>query len=247
MLPEGVDGLVVVITGAAGGQGAAACSLFLAHGARVIGVDRVAQSPISADPNLHYIQADLAAPSGIETVVEAVVRLSRGIVNVLYNNHSVLIGNSFMETSQDDFDQQVTTNFRSIYFLTQRVVSLMPRGSSIINIASANAILARPNMSVYSASKAALISLTRSLAVELGDRGIRVNCIAPGLIDTPMPRAFLGQHSGAPDWATVERAAIMKRAGHPEEVAAVALFLAGAGSSYMTGTVIPVDGGRTAT
>jgi NAD(P)-dependent dehydrogenase (short-subunit alcohol dehydrogenase family) len=103
-------------------------------------------------------------------------------------------------------------------------------------------------MSAYSASKAGIIMLARSLALDLSERGIRVNAIAPGLVDTPMPRNFLKNLANKDQlWASMLEKSPLKRAATPEEIVGLAVYLAGDESSYTTGAVIPVDGGRTAT
>jgi NAD(P)-dependent dehydrogenase (short-subunit alcohol dehydrogenase family) len=244
-------GKVVLITGAAGGIGQAACQRFVQEGARVcasdLTVDGASRIGLPASDNFLYVAGDVTRATDRANIIAA--GLGRfGKFDVVFANHGKILGRPFVETSEADWDAIQATNLKSTYFLVQSACAAMSDGGSIILVSSAAGILARPNMSAYSASKAGIIMLARSLALDLSERGIRVNAIAPGLVDTPMPREFLKNLANKDQiWASMLEKSPLKRAATPEEIVGLAVYLASDESSYTTGAVIPVDGGRTAT
>ena len=233
-----LTGKVALVTGAAVGIGEAIALAFARFGADVAVCDR-------DEVNLHHTVAAIeesgraAVPAVIdvrraEEVDEFVasVRERFGHVDVLVNNVGGGFEAPFLEVTAKGQDVLVAENFTSVTNLVRAVVPLMPpTGGSIVNITSIEAHRAGPGFAVYSAMKAAVASLTKSLALELGARGIRVNCIAPDVIPTP--------GIGTPDVHTP-----LPRAGHVDDVAAAAVYLAGEGSGFVTGTTIHVDGGN---
>ncbi len=248
---DSLKGKKVVITGAAGGQGRVACRRFSEEGARVLASD------LSPDPaseiealgrgTITYLAADVTKPDGLRAIVDRAMGLFGGSIDVLYNNHGVILGRPFLETTPEEWDRVHDVDLKSVFFLSQRAAPAMPPGSSIINISSVGGLVAMENMTAYSAAKGGLAMLTKAMALDLSPRGIRVNAIAPGAIDTPMPRNFL---KDLPDkeriWSLIEERHMMKRFGQPHEVVAMAVFLASDESSFMTGTVVTVDGGWSA-
>ena len=246
-----LEGKVTLITGAAGGIGCVACKRFVEEGALVCATDLPGDGfsaiPVPKSDRFFYIAGDMTRRADREAVLRACAD-RHGRIDVLIVNHGRILGRPFLETSESDWDEIQAVNLKGSYFLAQAVVPLMPAGGSIVLLSSAAGILARPNMSAYSVSKAGIIMLARSLALDLGDRGIRVNAIAPGLVDTPMPREFLKRFANPEEvWSTMLEKSPMKRAARPEEVVGLMLHLAGDEASYTTGATIPVDGGRTAT
>jgi NAD(P)-dependent dehydrogenase (short-subunit alcohol dehydrogenase family) len=246
-----LKGKCAIITGAAGGQGRVACRMFAAEGARVLASDLGAgakgEIEALAPGAIIYVAADVATIDGIGTIVDAALSAFAGRIDILYNNHGVILGKPFMETTSEEWDRIHNVDLKSVYFLSQRAVPAMGRGASIINVSSIGGLVALENMTAYGAAKGGLAMLTRGMALDLSARGIRVNAICPGVIDTPMPRNFV---RGLPDrerilGALAERH-MMRRLGQPEEVVAMAVFLASNESSFMTGSVVTVDGGWTA-
>ncbi len=244
-------GKIVLITGAAGGIGRAACQKFAAEGARVcasdLALDGAAHIGLPPSDDFLYVAGDVTQAADRANIVASGIHRF-GKFDVVFANHGKILGKPFVETTEDDWDAIQATNLKSTYFLVQAACAGMTDGGSIILVSSAAGILARPNMSAYSASKAGIIMLARSLALDLSERGIRVNAIAPGLVDTPMPRNFLKNLANKDQlWASMLDKSPLKRAATPEEIVGLAVYLAGDESSYTTGAVIPVDGGRTAT
>jgi NAD(P)-dependent dehydrogenase (short-subunit alcohol dehydrogenase family) len=240
-----------IITGAAGGQGKVACRMFAEEGARVLasdlGPDAKREIEALAPGSISYVAADVTTAEGIVRIVDAARTEFKGRIDVLYNNHGVIVGKPFLETTPEEWDRVHNVDLKSVFFLSQRVVPAMGKGASIINISSIGGLVALENMSAYSAAKGGLAMLTRAMALDLSTRGIRVNAICPGVIDTPMPRNFVRD---LPDKESILHAMaerhMMRRFGEPREVVALAIFLACDESSFMTGSVLNVDGGWTA-
>lgn len=243
-------GKKAIITGAAGGQGRVACRLFAEEGARVLATDldpaAGRELELLAPDAISYVAADVSEPNGIVAIAAGAGKFF-GYPDILYNNHGVILGKPFMETTPDEWDRIHNVDLKSVYFLTQRIAKSMRPGASIINVSSIGGLVALENMSAYGAAKGGLAMLTRCMALDLRDAGIRVNAICPGVIDTPMPRNFV---RNLPDKETIMNALaerhMMKRLGRPEEVIGLAIYLASDQSSFMTGSVIAVDGGWTA-
>jgi len=246
-----LKGKVAIISGAAGGQGRVACQMFAAEGARVLATDLDPSAgweieALGPAGSVAYVAADVTSSTGIQRIVEGCLK-SFGAIDALYNNHGVILGKPFLETTREDWDRIHDIDLKSVYFLTQSAARHMRRGGSVINVSSIGGLVALEQMSAYSAAKSGLTTLSRSMALELNPMGIRVNAICPGVIDTPMPRNFV---KDLPDkeqvWRALEERHMMKRLGRPAEVVPLALFLASDESSFMTGSVVTIDGGWTA-
>jgi NAD(P)-dependent dehydrogenase (short-subunit alcohol dehydrogenase family) len=173
-------------------------------------------------------------------------------LDVLWNNAAVNMRAPVSEVTEDSWDTGFAVNVKSQFFAVQRALPMMRRrGRGVVINTSALAGLqaSGENGTVYTASKTAIVGLTKSLALDLGPDNIRVYCICPGAMDTPMPRRTL--NSLPPErreaaWASWTGRQIQHRWASPDEVAAVAVFLASEDASFMTGTIVPVDGGRMA-
>ena len=246
-----LKGKKVIITGAAGGQGRVACRRFAEEGAWVLAIDLSSDATREiealAPVAVTYLAADVTQPNGIRSIIDRAMSLFGGSIDVLYNNHGVIVGKPFLETTTEEWDRVHDVDLKSVYFLSQRAVPAMRPGSSIINISSVGGLVATENMTAYSAAKGGLAMLTRGMALDLSSRGIRVNAIAPGAIDTPMPRTFIKDLPNREHvWAMLEERHMMKRFGQPHEVVAMAVFLASDESSFMTGSIVTVDGGWSA-
>ena len=227
---------VAVVTGGSGGIGHACAERLARDGFDVVSVDAVPPARPQAGS---HVTADLL---DVEGTIEA-VRAACPRVDVLVNGAGVVEPRPFGEVGLDDWERVVGVNARAPFFLLQGLVDRMRPGSSVIGIASIEAVtvlaMSGATSSVYASTKAALRSLTETLAVELGTRGIRVNAVAPGLIRTPMTaKAQVDERD-----AWIRSHTPLGRWGEPEDIADVVGFLASPASRFMTGTTLVVDGG----
>ena len=246
-----LDGKVAVITGSAGGIGREAALLFAAEGARVViaDVSREAGEATAAECGDAFFQpVDVADSESVrELFVEAVRRF--GGVDVLYNNAGIMPADddSILVTEPDAWDRVLAVNARGVFLCCKHgIPRLLERGGgSVINVASFVAILgAATSQIAYTASKGAVLSMSRELAVQFARQGVRVNALCPGPVETPLlMRLFEG------DPAAYERRRVhlpMGRLAKAREIASAALFLASDDSSYVNGATFLVDGGLTA-
>lgn len=242
-------GKVVIVTGAASGMGLACAELALDRGAAVLAVDRDenALAGMKARPQLRTKVADLSDLSTIPDLIDF-CQAELGGVHGLVNSAGIFQTRQMLDVTEDDFDLVFAINVRALFFLQQAAARVMDEGS-IVNFASTAARVARPASSHYAASKAAVVSLSRSAATAWGPRGIRVNSICPGVIATPMIDAILQEQS---EIAGVSPAALeeswraknpLGRLGTPLEVAELVVFLLSDAAAYITGESIGVNGG----
>jgi len=242
---------IVCITGVAGGIGSATADIFAQAGWRVVGVDCVAK-PSLAHGVEHYICADIGDPQAIKAIFDEIYQ-SVGRLDALVNNAAVQLVKSIVDTEPREWDILMGVNVRGPYLTIKYGFPLLRRhGGSIVNVSSVHAIATSNQMGAYAASKAALVSLTRSAAIELASYNIRVNAVLPGAIDTDMLRAGLvrnhaKQKSLESRLASLSKKHAVGRVGRREEVGEVILFLADErGSSFITGQSLVVDGGAIA-
>jgi NAD(P)-dependent dehydrogenase (short-subunit alcohol dehydrogenase family) len=241
-----VEGRTAVITGASSGIGLGLCHAFSRAGANVVGISRSAKAsaPLLADFEgkrgaIVAIDADVTREGEVVQVVESAAK-SFGPLDVLINNAGMVVERPTLEATLDDWNRQIGTNLTGPFLLSKAFVPHMAaRGGSIINISSVAAFRAMRKLAAYAASKAGLIQLTRVMALELSKKAIRVNTIVPGYIRTPMNGKFLDSDHGK----TVVAGIPLGRAGDGDDIANAAIFLASEASSYMTGSVLTVDGG----
>jgi 3alpha(or 20beta)-hydroxysteroid dehydrogenase len=245
-----LDGKVAIVTGAARGQGAAAARLFVDEGARVVVADVADDAgkacAESLGPSAYYRHLDVSSEDDWTSVLDEAVA-TFGAVNVLVNNAGVLHFSSVEETKLADYERVVRINQFGCFLGMRAVIPAMTAagGGSIVNISSVEGLAGMPYTVAYAASKFAIRGMSKVAALELGDRGIRVNSVHPGMIDTKMVQDAIGGHEV--DLTPVTRKLALKRVGRPDEIAQLVLFLACELSSYCTGAEFVADGGSTAT
>lgn len=238
-----LEGKVALITGAARGQGEAEARLFVAEGASVVLADVLdeegAKVAASLGPSAAYVHLDVGSESDWAAAV-SLAESSFGPVSVLVNNAGVLLFQAIHKTTLEEWERvqrvNVTGTFLGIKSVTRSMTSA--GGGSIVNISSTAGLQGLPYVGAYVASKWAVRGLTKTAAIDLGPRGIRVNSVHPGGIDTPM---VAGTDKDAPFYKRLP----VSRMGSPDEVARAVLFLASDESSYTTGAELAVDGGAT--
>jgi NAD(P)-dependent dehydrogenase (short-subunit alcohol dehydrogenase family) len=232
-----------VITGAAQGIGKAIAERFTAEGAALLlaDIDGPKVAKVAATLGQRALVVDVSRKAEVEALIgQALAQL--GGLDILVNNAGITHAASLDELAEDDFDRVIATNLKSALWGTQAAARVMAPGSTIINMSSVNAVLAIPNQIPYAVSKSALKQLTNVTALALAAKGIRVNAIGPGSIETEMLAGILAEDDAARD--RILSRTPLGRCGTPEEVAGVALFLASDDSSYLTGQTIYPDGGR---
>jgi NAD(P)-dependent dehydrogenase (short-subunit alcohol dehydrogenase family) len=247
---------VAIITGGNSGIGLASAKLFASEGAKVViaarneetGAAIVAEINQAGPGEAIFIQTNVANPADVESLVDQTMA-HYGRVDILYGNSGIFPAGDAMETSVYTWHQVIETNLGGQFFLAKfGIPALIQSGGGVILFTSSELGTVGTTRAVaYCASKGGLINMARAIAVDCAPYHIRVNCIAPGPIETPMKRAWINK---APDPEALEESqtqpVLLKRFGTPEEAAQVALFLASDASSYMTGSVVIADGGCTA-
>ncbi|WP_254524463.1 SDR family NAD(P)-dependent oxidoreductase [Natrinema caseinilyticum] len=242
-----VDASTAIVTGGSGGIGASIAERFVENGANVVvcsreqtRVDEVAETiddrNLSGD--IRAVECDVTDRPAVDELVEAAVD-QFGSLDVLVNNAGASFMAPFEELSENGWKTIVDINLHGTFHCTQAATTRMKEhgGGSIVNISSSAAIHGAPLMTHYGAAKAGMLNLTRTLAYELADHDIRVNCIAPGIVVTEGMESQMGFTADDIDRMTVKR-----RVGLPEEIADVSRFLASPAASYLTGETITVGG-----
>jgi NAD(P)-dependent dehydrogenase (short-subunit alcohol dehydrogenase family) len=236
-----LDGKVAVITGAGSGMGRASCQIFVREGARVVAADfSGAEKKTAADlgKNVVPVHCDVTQEAEVEAMMRTAVE-KFGRVDAVLNVAGIAAGAMLTDTSMELYDKIMGVDLRGVFLGTKHGIKTMIEtgGGSIVNWSSLGGLNAAPFTSVYSAAKAGVISITKAAAVEYGARGIRANCVCPGFIHTAMSA---GHEKHAPE---ILQKAALGRGAQPEEVAEVGAFLASDRASYVSGAIIPVDGG----
>jgi NAD(P)-dependent dehydrogenase (short-subunit alcohol dehydrogenase family) len=243
---RGLKAKRVLVTGGASGIGAATARRFLEEDARVVVLDRDAASRARIASGLPRLEGVVAADVAVRAEVERAFAQSvaiLGAVDVLINNAGISIRRPFLEISPADWDRVLAVNLTGAFHVAQTAARHMTErgGGVILNTASTNGIAGYPYYADYNASKAGLIALTRSMALELAPK-VRVNAVAPGYVLTPMQRA----EYSAEMLQEVNRKIPLGRHAAPEEVAALFAFLASEDAAFISGHVYTIDGAETA-
>jgi NAD(P)-dependent dehydrogenase (short-subunit alcohol dehydrogenase family) len=251
-----VEGKVALVTGAGTGIGRAVCVRLAEEGADVV---VTSQTPAHVEETCRLaeaasgraplgLQLDVGDSAAVDEVVSQVVS-RHGRIDVLSNNAGIELvhGPALAETTDDEWERLFRVNVSGTFYACRAAIPHLPDGASIVNMASINSFIAWENDAAYTATKGAVMQLTRALALELAPRQIRVNAVCPGVIDTPLTDSFLAR---APDpealRAEYAAASPLDRMGTPEEVANCVLFLASDESTFVTGSALVVDGATTA-
>jgi 3-oxoacyl-[acyl-carrier protein] reductase len=248
-------GRVALITGAASGQGRAAACLFAERGATIVvadiddaGADETVAAVVEAGQKATAVHADVSRRTDVDAMVAAAID-GYGRLDVLYNNAAVQMSGRLVDCTEADWDLTVATNLSAIFWACRAAIPHMVagEGGSIINTASVLGLIGSEGYAAYGAAKAGLVALTRQIAVEYGP-AVRANVIAPGSIDTPRFRKVLDSFGGDAEQfvAGLQSTIPLKRLGTADDVAGIALFLASDLSAYVSGAVIPADGGLAA-
>lgn len=245
------DGGVALVTGAASGMGRAIAAHFAAEGASVVAADIDADggaatvAGIEADGGTAvFVRADLAHAGDVSALFDAALerfgRLDHAVNAAAIEGEDVPAA----ELAVERFDQIMAVNVRSVFLCMQHEIRAMLRGDggTIVNIASTSGSRPQPHQTAYTASKHAVLGLTRAAAIDYAGRGIRVNAICPGAIDTPMLRSAM-ERRGRSEADTVQRLSLVGRFGVVDEIARAALWLSSDESSYTVGHALAVDGG----
>lgn len=231
-----LDQKVALITGAASGLGLATAERFVKEGAIVVGADVTAADGVRA--------LDVRDEDAIAALVDAIVA-EHGHLDIVVNYAGVAGGGPVHMVDGADWDHVLEVNLKGTFLVNKHALRpmLQQHSGSIINIASVEGLQGTEGGSSYNASKGAVVMLTKNMAIDYGRVGIRVNAICPGFIDTPMFRAVMGSDHMAQFRDEYRDDHMLGRFGRPEEIAAVALFLASDDASFVTGVALPVDGG----
>ena len=233
---------VCLVTGGGSGIGRAACERLGAEGGRVAAVDRdegrakdTAAAIVQAGGTAMGVRADVGRTEDIQAAIGAVVE-AWGRLDVLVNDAATMTFTPLLDTTEDAFDLLLAVNLKSVFRFCKYGVPHMPKGGAIVNVSSVHAHQTTANVVPYAASKGGVEAMTRGLSIELAPLGIRINCVAPGAVDTPMLWDNPNVKSGA---ETVTGAV-----GKPADLAAAVCFLAAPEAAFVTGTTLVVDGGR---
>jgi len=250
-----VEAKACVVTGAGSGIGKAIAERLAEEGGKVVCVDINAEAIAATVETIQQrggiataFTADVSHADQVNGFVEYCVTQYRTI-DVLVNNAGVNIPGVFHEVSDDVIDKTLNVNVKGAMYGSRAAIPHMLKqgGGSIVNISSVNGLVSEPFLAVYSASKGAVVMLTRGIALDYAKQNIRCNCICPGWVDTPINYAHAEMLGGLEKvYASIDSFQPIGRPGEPREIAHLALFLASDEASFLTGSIIAADGGMTA-
>jgi NAD(P)-dependent dehydrogenase (short-subunit alcohol dehydrogenase family) len=251
-----LENKVALITGGASGIGEATALLFAEEGAKVMVADvqdelgqGVARRIRDAGGTADYIHTDVSVAEDVSGMVRATTE-RYGRLDVLYNNAGLARGGPIVEVAEEDWDLVIDVDLKSIYLGCKFAIPEMRKtgGGAIVSTASIAGLRGSPRLHAYSAAKAGVINLTRSIAAEAGPYNIRVNCVCPGIIVTPIWRQIgtMTDEQQRAMWDQMGARVLLGRVGMPEDIARAVLFLASDDAAYITGHALVIDGGLTA-
>ncbi len=241
----GLAGRVCIVTGGSQGIGEACVRRFAREGAKVVVADIADRSgqALAAELGALFVHCDVGSKAEVDALVAQTMRV-HGRIDVLVNNAGIFKAAEFLDVSEADFDAVLRVNLKGAFLVGQAVAREMVRAGrgSIVNMSSVNGVLAIPSIASYNVSKGGINQLTRVMALSFADKGVRVNAVAPGTIETELAaRAVLTSEEAK---ARIMMRTPMKRLGQPAEVADAVAWLASDAASYVTGEIVVVDGGR---
>lgn len=249
-----LEGKVAIVTGAGSGIGKASAELFAEEGASVVAVDwnketgaQTSEAIEKAGRQAIYCYADVSNAHDVEAMVSTAVQ-KYGRLDALFNNAAIQIMAKLVDTTDDVWDRIQRVNLKGVFLGCKYAIPAMIRngGGSIVNMASILGFVGDPDLAAYCAAKGGVINLTRVAALTYGPQGVRVNCICPGDVDTPLVQDYFNKD---PDPGRLRQEVsskyALRRIASPREVAQLAAFLASDASSFMTGSTMVIDGGLT--
>ncbi|MCP5150104.1 MAG: SDR family oxidoreductase [Ectothiorhodospiraceae bacterium] len=250
-----LKGKICIVTGAGSGIGERTAVTFAEQGATVVVADknreaaeRVAAAVRSAGGRATAREVDVATSASVRALVDDTVA-AHGRLDVLVNNAGYGFAGSVLETEEGDWDALMAVNVKGVFLGCKHAIPVMIRqgGGAIVNTASTTALVGIPDRAAYCASKGAVAALTRAMALDHVDANVRINCVAPGTVESPyFTEMFRASADPAALRAGLEARQAMNRLGRPQEIANAILFLASDEASFCTGSMLVVDGGWTA-
>lgn len=252
-MPHRLQDKVCIITGAGSGIGRGTAFLFAEHGAKLVLVDRdldgltATQSQLPAGATALAVRADVSKAADIARVVENALR-EHGRIDVVFNNAGIMPHGDLLDFAEQAWDDVMAVNVKGMFLMCKAVIPamLVQGGGSIINTSSVMATLTEPGYEAYTSSKAAVIGLTKAIAVSYAEKNIRCNALCPGWVDTPMNLHLLEEMGEEQLKALIKRQQPTGRMATTREVAHCVLFLASDESSGVTGSALYVDGAASA-